>query len=240
VVLIANGATFDGSVSVALAMDILETMLETKYGVTVPQEKPPGMVEIDRSILQKYAGKYVAFGDVMDVSLDGNQLQGSIQGFTFNLNPLDDNTFQPNHWLADIGLAALLGVPIDLRQLKVEFVAGDEIDDDVMIINMGGISYEICPKYPAIDGIPLSWEALIGDYDLAARLSSGAIGQKDLGDAAIWIENGVLQIGGVVGPILPISETAIVILSGPFAGETMMLDPGTGNIHHQNYIYIHR
>ena len=153
---------------------------------------------------------------------------------------MDENTFQPNHWLADIGLASLLGVPIDLRQLKVEFMAGDEIDDDVMIINMGGVSYEICPKYPEIEGIPLPWEELIGEYDLAARLPSGAIGQKDLGDAAIWMENNVLQMGGVVGPILPISETEIIILSGPFAGETMMLDPGTGNIYHQNFVYLHR
>jgi len=240
VVLIANGATFDGSVSVALAMDILETMLETKYGVTVPPEKPLEVAKIDQTILQNYAGKYVAFGDVMGVSLKGNRLKGSIQGFTFNLNPLDEDTFQPNHWLADIGLASLLGVPIDLRQLKVEFMAGDEIDDDVMIINMGGVSYEICPKYPEFEGIPLPWQELIGEYDLAARLPSGAIGQKDLGDAAIWMEDNVLQMGGVVGPILPISETEIIILSGPFAGETMMLDPGTGNIYHQNFVYLHR
>jgi hypothetical protein len=47
-------------------------------------------------------------------------------------------------------------------------------------------------------------------------------------------------MGGVVGPILPISETEIVIFSGPFAGETMMLDPATGNIYHQKYVYTQR
>jgi CubicO group peptidase (beta-lactamase class C family) len=238
VALFANGTTFDGSVSVALALDILELMLETKYGVITPPEETQAIAEIERTILEDYVGKYVAFGEVMEVFLRGDQFKGNTQGFTFNLDPLSENTFQPGHWLVDIGLANLLGVPIDLRQLKVEFMVGDETDDDVMIINIGGISYEICPRYPDIEEIPLLWEELIGEYDLVARLPSGAIDKKVLGNATIWMENDMLQMGGVVGPILPISETEIIILSGPFAGETMAVDPETGNIQHQQIVYI--
>ena len=63
------------------------------------------------------------------------------------------------------------------------------------------------------------------------------VGTAVLGQSSIWAEDGVLQAGGVVGPILPISETEIIIISGPFAGETMVYEPETGNIYHQNIVY---
>jgi len=240
VILFANGTTFDGNVSVTLALDMLELMLETKHGVITTPEETQRIAEIEDAILEEYVGKYVAFGEVMEVFLRGSQLKGSIQGFTFNLDPLSETTFQPRHWLADIGLASLLGVPIDLRQLKIEFVVGDESDDDIMIINIHNISYETCPRYPDIEEIPLLWEELIGEYDLVARLPSGAVNRNDLGNATIWMENNILQMGGVVGPIMPISKTEIIILSGPFAGETMIFEPGTGNIYHQSIMYQQR
>ena len=42
---------------------------------------------------------------------------------------------------------------------------------------------------------------------------------------------------GVIGPLKPISETEIIIMSGPFAGETMVYDPGTGYLYHQWVMY---
>ena len=124
VVLIANATTFDGSVSTLLAVDILGLMLETKFGIDPSPEEIPVTVDIEHSIQEGYAGKYIAFGEVMEVYLQGDQLKGSIQGFSFNLDPLTETTFRPRHWLADIGLTTLLGFPIDLRQLKIEFMVG--------------------------------------------------------------------------------------------------------------------
>lgn len=240
VVLIANGNTFDGSVSVPLAVEFLEVMLETKYGLRPPPEAGQTTVEIERTTLESYAGKYIAFGEVMEVSMQGDRLEGRIQGFSFNLDPLSESTFQPRHWLADIGLASLLGAPVDLRQLKVEFMAGDEISPDYMILHLGGIGYEVCPEYPLLGELPPLWQRLAGDYDLVARLPSGAPDTEITGQNSIWIEDGVLQMGGGVGPILPISETEIIIQSGPFAGETMVFEPGTGNIHHQSVVFLRR
>lgn len=238
VALIANGTTFDASVSVPLAVEFLEPMLETKYGLIPPPEKPQATVEIERTTLEDYVGKYIAFGQVMEVYLQGDQLKGSIQGFAFNLNPLSETIFQPQHWLADIGLASLLGAPVDLRQLQIEFMPGDEISADYAIIHLLGISYEICPEYPDLDQIPPLWETLTGNYDVTARLSSGLDGTEVLGQTNIWVEDDVLWMAGLVGPILPISETEIIILSGSFAGETMIYDPETGNIYHQMNVYL--
>jgi CubicO group peptidase (beta-lactamase class C family) len=240
VVLIANGNTFDGSVSVPLAVEFLELMLETKHGLRPPPEARPATVEIESAILENYAGKYIAFGVVMEVSMQGDQLQGGIQGFSFNLEPLNETTFQPRHWLSDLGLASLLGAPVDLRQLKVEFMAGDEISPDYMIIHLGGIGYEICPEYPQIGEIPPFWEEITGEYNLVPRLPSYRQGADILGQSSIWMEDGVMQMVGVVGPILPVSETEIIILSGPFTGETMVYEPSTGNIYHQRIVFIRR
>jgi hypothetical protein len=240
VVLIANGNTFDGSVSVSLTLEFLELMLETKYGVHPPPEARPEIVVIERATLENYVGKYIAFGEVIEVTMQGDQLKGSIQGFSFNLEPISETTFQPQHWLADLGLASLLGAPVDLRQLKVEFMAGDEISADYIILHLGGIGFEICPEYPKIGAIPPLWEEIKGEYDLVARLPTGALGTEVIGQSSIWVEDGVLQMGGGVGPILPINETESIILSGPFAGETMEYNPETGRIYHQRIVFIRR
>jgi hypothetical protein len=238
VVLIANGTTFDGSVSVPLAVEFLEFMLEAKYGLVSLQDEPLETVEVERTLLEKYAGRYVVFSDVMDVYLDGDQLKGSIYGFSFKLDPLSESLFQPRSWLADIGLAGLLGAPIDLHQLRVEFMAGDEISPDFVIIHLGKISYEICPEYPDISEIPPLWEKLTGEYDLVARLPSGLPGTEVLSQTNIRVKDGVLRMAGAIGPIVPISETELIILSGSFAGETMVYSPETGNIYHQMNVYL--
>jgi hypothetical protein len=139
--------------------------------------------------------------------------------------------------LLKLGLADLLQLPIDLRELEIEFLVGDEADNDVMIINIGDLFYEICPRYPEFKDIPAFWEELAGVYELVARLSSGNIGNEIIGRDEIQIEDSVLKMPGVVGPLKPINETEIIILSGPFAGETMVYEPGTGYIYHQWVVY---
>jgi len=240
VVLIANGTTFDGSISVPLAVEFLELMVETKYGPQPPLEEKQATVDVERALLENYVGKYIVFGEVMDVYLDGNQLKGRVYGFSFNLDPLSETLFQPQHWLADIGLASLFGAPVDLRQLKIEFMPGDEISPDYVILHLGGIGYEICPEYPNLKVILPLWDEITGDYDLVARLPSGKVGTDVLGRTNIWVEDVVLRMAGLVGPILPISETELIILSGSFAGETMVYDAETGNIYHQNIVFTHR
>jgi hypothetical protein len=138
---------------------------------------------------------------------------------------------------APIGLASLIGVLVDLRQLKVEFMAGDEISSDYLILHLGGISYEVCPEYPEFSQIPPLWDEILGDYELVARLPSGVPGTEVLGKTSIVADNGMLRMTGIVGPILPISETEFIIMSGVFAGETMVYNPEIGTIPHQWVVY---
>jgi len=184
-------------------------------------------------VLDGYVGRYIAFGQVMDVSLSGGRLKGNIQGMKLDLIPVDQTRFRVGHWLLSLGLADLLALPMDLRELEIEFLAGDETDQDVMIINMADVSYEICPRYPEFTDVPAMWEDLVGVYELAGRLPSGHAGSEIVGSAEILVEDGVLKMPGLVGPLQPINETEIIILSGPFAGETLVRDPTTGYLYHQ-------
>jgi len=237
VVLFANEISFGGPVAVSLAIEILERMLETKHGVIPPEDKTPEPVDLDRAVLDGYVGRYIAFGQVMDVSLSGGRLKGNIQGMKLDLIPVDQTRFRVGHWLLSLGLADLLALPMDLRELEIEFLVGDETDQDVMIINIADVSYEICPRYPEFTDVPAMWEDLVGVYVLAGRLPSGQAGSEIVGSAEILVEDGVLKMPGIVGPLQPINETEIIILSGPFAGETLVRDPSTGYLYHQWVVY---
>jgi CubicO group peptidase (beta-lactamase class C family) len=237
VVLFANEVSFEGNLSLSLGIEILERMLETKYGIIPTNASPPESVAIDRSLLDDYDGKYIVFGQVLDISLSGDQLKVDIQGVKVGLSPVSQTKFRMSHWLLDLGLADLFRLPIDPRELEIEFLVGVENDDDVMIINFGNIVYEIFPRYPEVKEVPPLWKELSGDYELVGRTSSESIGVDVLGNTSIWVEDGVLQVAGFVGPILPISESEIIILSGSFAGETMIYEQSTGYIYHQSIVY---
>ena len=169
VVLIANENSFEGSVSVFLALEILAQMMEAKYGLTLSENIPPESIDINPTLLAKYEGKYIAWGQALDVSLSGDQLQVNFQGIKLNLIPVSQTKFLVDHWLLRLRLEKLFLLPFDmarLREMEVEFQLGDETDGDVMILNLSGISYEICPKYPEIPPVPDFWEELVGEYDL--------------------------------------------------------------------------
>jgi hypothetical protein len=143
----------------------------------------------------------------MEVSLRGDRLKGSIQGLAFGLAPVDQTRFRVSHWLLKLGLADYLKLPMDLRELEIEFLAGDETDEDLMVIHLGDFAHEICPRYRDIAEPPTLWRELVGTYELVNRLPSGRAGREIIGRNEIAIEEGVLTMAGVVGPLMPISET---------------------------------
>jgi hypothetical protein len=241
VVLFANSTAFEGSQVLPLAIDLLEPMLEAKYAISPPPEIKKAPVPLDPIALHTYPGKYIIFGEVMEVFQKKDKLKASVMGLSFTLEPIGQSTFRPRHWVIDLGLHNLLQLPMDLRQLEIRFVMGDESGvDDRMIINFGGLNYESCPRYPKMNEVPPLWEDLSGEYDLLAYLPTGDVGRDVLGTTSIWVEEGILRMAGYVGPMLPISETEIIILSGSFQGETMHYNPDTGQLTHQMIVYTHR
>ena len=107
-----------------------------------------------------------------------------------------------------------------------------------MIINLDNISFEICPKYPNLLSIPGNWDDLVGDYQMAERLSGNKTGNFTGSQFSIHMEDNVMVMSGPFGPIVPMSEDYLIITSGPFAGETIEYYPESGNIIHQNAVFI--
>jgi CubicO group peptidase (beta-lactamase class C family) len=235
-VLLGNASTFEGSVSLPIAVEVLEVMLETREGVAAPEEEPVKTLSIEPSVLEKYAGEYAAFGDILEVSTDGERLKGSIQGMSFDLVPIAENTFRISHWLLTLGLADLLQLPVALDQLEITFQIGEGLMGDNMIVNFGDFNHEVYPRIPPLaDGG--SWQALPGKYELYAKLPSGLPGPDRLGERDITLEDGHLYLSGTGGPIVPIDDDTLIILGGPFHGETIARDSEIGALSFQGVVF---
>lgn len=85
--------------------------------------------------------------------------------------------------------------------------------------------------------IPETWSELVGEYQMAERLSGCNAGNFTGRNFSIAMKDDVLVMHPF-GPINPIDDNYIVIASGPFAGETIEYSVETGKIIHQNAVFI--
>lgn len=238
IALVANSTSFESSNSVSLAIEILKRVLETKSDIEYyPFEKPEKM-ETNIQLLNSYEGKYAAFGQLLDLKVKNNQLKGRIGRIALNIIPVNETQFIISHWMDKIGLTKIFKPPIEFDKIKIEFSKNNSPDSCNMIINLDNISFEICPKYPAQVNIPGNWDILLGEYQMAERLPGNKTGKFAGSHYNIYKEDGVMVMSGVFGPIVPFSENCLVITSGPFAGETIEYYPESGNIIHQNAIFV--
>jgi CubicO group peptidase (beta-lactamase class C family) len=237
IVLIANGDSFGGNLSVPLAVEIFTQLLINQDGMTIPETQPPVTVELDAVELQPYTGRYIVFGQALDVTQRKDHLVIGYKGIKLGLVPVETNRFVLRHWLLNLGVSDLLKLPMDLREIEVSFKTQPADDADVMVLDLGGFDYEICPKYPTFDAPPPAWQKLVGSYALSVRLPSGEPAEDVFSHDEIVLQDGVLMMPGVIGPLLPISETEILILTGSFAGETITYDLPTNSLAHQWVIY---
>jgi len=202
---------------------VLELMLETKGGIKPQAVEMPTPVNVDTTILEQYTGKY-SLSTLLDVSLKGNTLQIKFQtGQTVNLIPVSEKKFifPP--------LAEML-----FGRSTIEFFVGDESEEDVLIweyIDAGW--YDVCPKVPMVEEIPPLWYELTGKYTMAISSS-----QETAGEAEVSIIDNILvgsltfYANNFTAPIVvnPISETEILIVGGPYGGETILYDGDNGSL----------
>lgn len=236
VVMVGNGTTFETSATAPIAAELLEVMLETQTGVASTGESLPEPVQPEDEALERLEGTYVAFSQPFDVSAGGGELTGSIEGFDFDLTPRADGSFTVSHWMQRLGLDRLLSLPIDLEALRIRFEpSAVHPAQDLMIIDLGGFSYEIAPRLPPVDSG--SAEDLSGPYERRSRLRGGTVGSDVLGTVEIRYEDGRLFMSDPIGPLALVDDETLIILSGPFAGETIERHPSSGDLYHQGHVY---
>jgi hypothetical protein len=220
-IVFSNSARFE-DLQNQLTFDILGLMLETKYGIVPVQAKPAEKVDVSKDTLEKYAGKYILNGGIIEVIVSGDQAKLIYQGQKLSMVPISQSRFRLSHWLADV------------EHIELEFFVDDPDYEDIMIINMGDCF--ICPRYPDIEAVPASWGELVGKYDIYPRIPSIYSDEVTLGELEIKVKDGVLLTSDSK-VLKPISNTEILIVGGIFDGETMIYDTQTGTITWQNAIY---
>lgn len=217
VILISNSEAFEDD-SKYLAMEILEIMHETKTGIKkqkVSYEKQDVNVEI----LQNYIGKYAIEGDIANVYLSWSKLKIKYMDYTLRLKPINDTTFIADHWLIDIG------------DIKVKFFT------DFLILSIEGLHNPICPIYSPNEELIDYWLSFLGNYQAWQRHYSLYTGEEVPDSIQLYYEEGVLQLSWSNFILQPISQTELIILSGPFEGELMFRDTNTNFIYWQNRVF---
>ena len=236
--MLANSTSFGSDKSVPLAINIFNRLIEEKSNSRpMPAEKPEPY-SIPKELLNEYEGLYMAWGMPMEVEARKSKLKGKIGGLALNLIPISETEFRVSHWMDKIGLTKIIKPPVAFDKLRISFPEPDSTDPAFLIINLDHISYEICPRYPIQDSPEESWMHLLGSYQLAGRLPGNRAGQLREDKYSIYMEDNVLKLSGVFGPIIPLEDNFIRIVSGPFAGETMEYLPDSGHIVHQNIVFL--
>ncbi|MCP4645085.1 MAG: beta-lactamase family protein [bacterium] len=233
VVLFANEVNFSGAYELLLAADVLESMTEAKYGEVLPSASKPKPIKLDRSTLSSYVGTYVVFGEVMDIVLRGDRLKAQVHGMKLGLVPIGENRFKLTHWLMKLGLARFF--PVDLRQFELEFLTDAASDDTVLAIHGAKVKSEICPRCPGALKSSATWQKLSGRYEVVRRVPTAEGGEEHYGHAEISIEGNLIRTP--MGVLHPISPTELLLIGGPYDGETVNYDPETRCLHRQGLIY---
>ncbi len=238
IAMMGNSTEFSGAISIQLAIQILNRILADRSESIEKSPDSPERILVSRQNMDRYEGRYLAWGTNMDVKAKNKKMKGRIGGIGLNLIPLSETNFRLTHWMDQIGLTKIFKPPVAFDKIKVYF-ATDSLEGKInMIIDLDQLSYEICPSYPDQLHLPNPMENLPGTYRLAWRLPFNEPCPFSGDLFSISLEKEVLSMSGVFGPLLPRNNRQLTILCGPFAGEIMEYDAGTGNIFHQNTVFI--
>ncbi len=238
IAMVANSTSFSSDKTVPFAMHIFDRLLEGKLHHGSSEVQKAHWAGPGEKVLLDQEGTYIAWGMTMEVEARKNKLKGKIGGFSLDLIPVSNTEYRVSHWMDRIGLTKIIKPPIAFNQLRIRFPESPSMVPDKLIIDLNHIAYEICPRYPVRTNPLESWERLQGNYHLAARLPGNKAGDDRGGKYSIYMDDHVLRLSGVFGPIMPLEDHFIRIVSGPFAGETMEYLPENGYIVHQNVVFV--
>jgi len=238
IAMVANSTRFSSDKTVPFAMDILTRLLEKKLNREVAKAEKPPEISLPAEVLKEYEGNYIAWGMPMAVESRKAKLKGKVGGLALDLIPTSETEFRVSHWMDRIGLTLIIRPPVEFSKISITFTETGSPLQESMIIHLNHISLEICPRYPELTSLNTRWSHFLGNYQLAERLPGNRAGELRGDRYSIYVEDDVLKVSGTFGPIIPLDDHSIRIVSGPFAGETMEYFPESGQILHQNIVFI--
>ena len=238
IAVIGNSTNFSGFYSLQFAMKVLSRLMGEEPGAKSKDQAREVRHDLPAGKLEKLAGRYAAFGSIAEVTLKRKHMKARIEGISLILIPVSDTEFRVTHWMERTGLTKIIEPPVDFTRIRVSFRKDEPGGAGTMILNMMDVSHEVCPRYPVQEGNPPQWKRLCRSYRRAERLPGGAWGEQGEGCIEIEMEEGVLTMSGSYGPIVPVNDTLIRILSGPYQGEFLDYVPVSGVILHQKWAFV--
>jgi len=203
-VIMANGSSFDSQSRFVITQQVLELLIETKYGVT-PVDEPDIFIEVNDNVLGEYVGNYSFQGQPSKVLLENGQLYLHLDDAVIELKPLSETLFK------------VMDAPVTTT---IEF------QDDVAIVKQLNFYFTVCQKLEAPEEVPEFWKAFLGEYTFESTIVNEIIGAGEIK----LIENNIpfLEVSGDIIQlrqiIMPINENEIMIIGGDYDGETMYFD----------------
>jgi hypothetical protein len=219
-------ANLTGATITDLGAKVLELMLESKYGIKPIEETIPEAVHVDKTTLEKYVGKYSTVFALFDITLKNDTLQMPIPlGLKSNLIPISETQFRFPTPIQKL-IKALTGL-----KMTMEFLIGNDTEEDIMILKDNfGFSY-VSPKVPEIEEIPPLWNELAGKYTIEPYYSKDTFGklQINIVDNVLTADlTSDIMPGPLTLVLNPINDKEILTVGGFWGGETMFYDNETG------------
>jgi CubicO group peptidase (beta-lactamase class C family) len=238
IAVIGNSTGFSGFYALQFAMKILDRLMKEGSGQKSAAPSGPDAHGVSMEELRLLEGSYAAFGTIAEVKLKRKQLKARIGGISMSLVPLSDTEFSVTHWMEKTGLTCIIQPPVDFAKIRVSFRDDDFDGSGTMILNMMDVSHEICLRYPVQEETPEEWKRLCRTYRRADRIPGCTWETPGESRTDIRMEAGVLIMSGPYGPIVPVNDTLIRVLSGPYHGEFLDYEPAEGVILHQKWAFV--
>jgi hypothetical protein len=204
IVIMANGSSFDIQSRYAITQQVIELLIETKYGVS-PVDEPDIFIEVNDDVLGDYVGTYSFQGQFSKVLLKSGQLYLHIDDDVIELKPLSETLFR------------VLDVP---AKTTIEFT------DDTAIVKQLNFYFTVCQKLETSREVPEFWKSFLGEYTVELPIANRVIGEgeiKLLDTNILFLEiaGEIMQLKQIIEPI---SENEILIVGGDYDGETIYFD----------------
>jgi CubicO group peptidase (beta-lactamase class C family) len=215
IALLTNSGSFDGSILVQLAIDILKNITGRETASSISDVEVTTKKPTEKEILDQYSGRYVVFGQVLRLYDRHKKLKASFGPITLSLNPTNTDEFVPSHWLFSLGFRDLF--PTDLALVRFHFRQSGSQGEKQIIVRISDIHYEICDAYPPYDK---RWDRIVGKYD----------------GCEVTSEKDVLKMSNI-GILTETSENIFSVAGGPFGGDIVLYDPEKDSLIHQGITY---
>ncbi len=111
IAMMGNSTEFSGAISIQLAIQILNRILADRSESIEKSPDSPERILVSRQNMDRYEGRYLAWGTNMDVKGKNKKMKGRIGGIGLNLIPLSETNFRLTHWMDQIGLTKIFTPP---------------------------------------------------------------------------------------------------------------------------------